>query len=198
MVSMTWWLSNYLCILTSQIYYFQLFHVQYSFIFSLFLTIFIQELNKLFEFIIVCFCMRNYMHTPRRLVCIGPAQHNSHLYQIRPLEIWYHIPYIYFTVSSLQWLYVIKSHKTLHVPIGVIYNASPPILYLFRQNTTTIANWNREKSMLAISYWGQRLAEHEVIGVKFFLLLRNMDRIPITVFPEILGWVQEIESYPWG
>lgn len=63
------------------------------------LTIFTQGLNKLFESVIACFCMRNYMHTPEYLCVLGP-QHNSHLYQIRPLEIWYHIPYIYFTVSN--------------------------------------------------------------------------------------------------
>lgn len=115
------------------------------------LTIFTQGLNKLFESVIACFCMRNYMHTPEYLCVLGP-QHNSHLYQIRPLEIWYHIPYIYFTVSN-------RSNIQVKPP--------PPQSHIF----SDIANWNWEKSMLAISYWGQRLAEHEVIGVKFFLLL---------------------------
>lgn len=159
----------YMHITTSNILrYSQLFHVQYSFISSLLLTIFMQKLNKLFESVIACFCMRNYMHTPEDLCVLGP-QHNSHLYQIRPLEIWYHIhiPYIYFTVSNLQWLYLIISRKTLHI-LEVIHKSSSTILYLFRQNTTMIGNWKWEKSMLAISYWGQRLAEHEVIGVKFF------------------------------
>lgn len=126
--------------------------------------------------------MRNYMHTPEYLCVLGP-QHNSHLYQIRPLEIWYyiHIPYIYFTVSNLQWLYLIISRKTLHI-LEVIHKSSPTILYLFRQNTTMIGNWKWEKSMLAImqllrsetcrawSHWGEVFFTAAVTLTEFQLL----------------------------